>query len=447
MASYDTTAGLARDASDTELRTSLLRATLEHAWLTSPFYRTLWGRQPVDVHTPADLPALPFVTKQQIDSNLDDVVTTKGMPDLIQFTGGTMGVASLRYRTEAESRWLGERNRILEKMSGGPRKLCLHVLVPFNGPEIFVAEWPSINVPLVLEKHFRQVDGLLRREYAFDGWERRVSTIISGLDRLKMLTTYLLERGTDFSAYGVRTIVTSASFLSRHWRRILEESWNARVIDVFGLSEVSDGVAVECDRCTGHHMAPIAIAEVVSLKDRTPIDAGTGILVMTGLYPFVQTQPFIRYWTDDLVEIAPPCPATREPGLRFRGRRSQSVVVDIDGEPSPVLFPTDIVDVLDDLPEVAIEPEVIVQGLRSRDIGYHKWRVETRQTGQMPDVLVHVELKFSPCLYRDRTRTLREQIRTDLLSRNRCCARLIEAGRLSLDVVPHEPGTIDKVIV
>jgi hypothetical protein len=227
----------------------------------------------------------------------------------------------------------------------------------------------------------------------------------------------------------------------------LEQAWNARLIDVFGLSEVSDGVAVPCERCAGHHVAPIAIPEVVSLKDRTPIERGTGVLVMTALYPFVQIQPFIRYYTDDIVEITSPCAATGEPGLRFRGRRSQSTVVDVDGELSCVLFPTDVVDVLDDLPEAAVEAETMVLGLRTRDVGYHKWRADTRPSVDAIALALHVELKFSPCLYRDRTRELCERIRSALVSRNPCCARLIDSGRLTFEVIAHEPGSLEKVIV
>jgi hypothetical protein len=429
-----------------ELRTKLLSGTLKHAWQSSRFYRRLWGKEP-RANTLADLAGLPLTNKKALEENLDDIATDAKMPDFVQFTGGTSGVAALRYRSLAETEWLGRRSRVLQSICGGPRKLCLHILVPFNGPELVVPDWPSFIVPLVLEKHFLQVDRLLRRRYQYDGWEPRISTILSGLDRLKMLTAYVLEQNIDVSAYSVCKILSSAAFLTGRWRRIVERTWNARVIDVFGLSEVSDGVAVECLYCGGYHVDPIAIPEILSIEDPRPVRTGLGVLVLTSLYPFVQFQPVIRYWTDDIVEIMPRCEVMGEAGFRFRGRRSQTVIQRVDGILECLLFPTDVVDVLDELPEVALEPETTVVGLKTRDIGYHKWSTETHVSDRVCSVIINVELKISPCLYAQQLDVLRERITLGLMARNRRLATLIQNGRVRLQIQFHPPGSLQKIIV
>ncbi len=441
MSIYDRTGAVA------ELRQQFLQTTVEHAWQYSPFYRDLWGEVYPEVQTTEDLQGLPIIKKDTLQQNLDNMVTTKQMPDFIQFTGGTLSAPALRFRNFRECQTRSERNKILNQLSGKERKLYLHMINPMNGPELSVPGWPSIVVPLVLEKHFAQVDRLLRKEFEFEDHESRVSTIISGLDRLKMLTAFFLEQDTDFSQYNVTTIMSSAAYLTRRWRRIFEESWNARVVHYYGLSEVSEGRGIPCNHCGAYHCQPIAVPEVISLQDGKPVEQGIGVLVLTTLYPFVQLQPMIRYWTDDVVEIGSQCEQVNDLGFIFKGRRLQSIIEEIDGTTYFLLFPTDIVDILDELPEIAIEPESLIQGLKSQDVGYHKWSAGSRITKGLIELDLHIELKYSPFLYPDRSDYLRAYITRKLKERNKDFKNLMDSDRLKFSVLFHPPDSLNKVIV
>lgn len=431
-----------------ELRQRFLQTTVQHAWQYSPFYRDLWGGEVCpDIQSTENLQELPIVKKEMLQQNLNEMVTAKHMPDFIQFTGGTLSTPALRFRDFQECQVIGERNKILRQLSSREQKLYLHLLNPMNGPELSIPGWSSIVVPLVLEKHFGQVDRLLRREFKFEDHESRVSTIISGLDRLKLLTAFFLEQGIDFSQYNVSTIMSSAAYLTRRWRRIFEESWDARVVHYYGLSEVSEGRGVPCNLCGAYHCQPIAIPEVVSLQSSKTLEQGIGVLVITTLYPFVQLQPMIRYWTDDIVEIGSPCEQVNDLGFIFKGRRTQSTIQEMDGTTYFLLFPTDIVDILDELPEIAIEPESLVQGLGSQDVGYHKWNAESRVTKGLIEIDLNIELKYSPFLYPDRSDYLRAHITRQLKERNRDFKNLMDNDRLKFSILFHPPGSLNKVIV
>jgi phenylacetate-coenzyme A ligase PaaK-like adenylate-forming protein len=246
---------MAREGSESvvEFGSRLLQASVDHAWSRSTYYRRLWGDTPPVVRSPPDLAALecnessrehslrvrtkptrhlPMIDKGALVEHGDDLATAPHMPDFIRLTGGTLGAATMAYSDRAESNVWTERTRVLPRLMGlAARKLCLNILVPTNGAPFLVPGAPTITVPLVLEKHFGLIEGMLKREFRFEGYESRISTLVGNLDRLKLLTVYFIERGYDFSEYQVSVVMSGGSYLSHRWKTLLAETWGALVIE------------------------------------------------------------------------------------------------------------------------------------------------------------------------------------------------------------------------
>lgn len=95
-------------------------------------------------------------------------------------------------------------------------------------------------------------------------------------------------------------------------RQRIEQSWNARVVDHHGMTELGP-MTIECPEAPGglHVLEGDYIVEVIDPATTQPVAAGqVGELVVTNLGRI--GSPLIRYRTGDLVRLDPkPCPCGR----------------------------------------------------------------------------------------------------------------------------------------
>jgi hypothetical protein len=428
-------------------RLELLNETLKHAIAHSEFYRKRYGARAQRLSSLADLASLPFLQKDDIRDHLPQLLTAQQMPDFVQFTGGTLRSPTPLYRSWPEVDAWSERSELLQTVFPKRlKKLCLQLPVPLNGSELPVKGPRSFLVPFVLERDRERIDQLLLKSFDFDGYEKRISIVMSSLPRLKLLTLSLLESDTNWSQYAVRTVVTSGCYLSSRWRQLLTQAWNASVYHYYGLSEVPGSPALECGSCSGYHFDPMVVPEVVSLDTLQPISSGIGVLVLTALHPFVQLQPTIRYWTNDIVELVH-CPDSDEPSVKFRGRVQQTIIHRFESGSRYLLFPTDVAEVLDSLPDAAIYPEPLSVGTHASEVGYSKWRASLSPGHGDATVYLEVELRYPPIVFPDRIPVIRERIETSIAQRNPDFAVLRESGKARIEIGFVGPNSLPAVIV
>jgi phenylacetate-CoA ligase len=102
---------------------------------------------------------------------------------------------------------------------------------------------------------------------------------------------------------GIDVVFCGGDLLSPARQSVLAAMWDARVLNMFGCSELfgplagpgEGGGSLEwgCD--------PVAV-EVIDPEAMSPCGIGErGVLVVTTLWP--KARPLLRYWTDDLVEV------------------------------------------------------------------------------------------------------------------------------------------------
>jgi phenylacetate-CoA ligase len=119
---------------------------------------------------------------------------------------------------------------------------------------------------------------------------------------LPSYANYLVEKGYamgfDMSMSSVDHIYLSAEPAPPDLRKILEKKWGAVTHDNYGLSDLGQPQAYECDSHDGLHVVPDwCLTEIIDPKTHEPIDevGREGVLVYTNLMR--KAMPVLRFWT------------------------------------------------------------------------------------------------------------------------------------------------------
>ena len=265
----------------------------------------------------------------------------------------------------------------------------------------------ELQVPWLYDRNsLSMMESLLDRPQA-DG--RRVTGMRISAGAIKVFTTWLLERGKDARKFGVEIVGTNSFRITPTWRRLIERTFGARVVDNYSLSELPS-FATECTQCGWHHWnLPRMATEVLHLKTGKQLKRGAGRLVCTTLLPSVSVMPLRRYDTGDVVELGPRCKATGEDSLRFLGRVRRGVVTPSG---SFALAPSLVQDVLESSPltERNEHPCVTLGLVKSREIGLPRW------TTALEGKVAHLrfEARFDPLVFHEEARALEKSVRDAL---------------------------------
>ncbi len=109
----------------------------------------------------------------------------------------------------------------------------------------------------------------------------------------------------DLRALGVKYIVLSSQPLPGTLRTLLEEKWGAAVIDLYATNEHGAGIAAECPKGEGLHVAETDFwIEIVDPETGKPVPDGTeGEMLITTLSR--RGMPLVRYRIRDLSRFLP----------------------------------------------------------------------------------------------------------------------------------------------
>ncbi len=420
-----------------QLRQALLPATIVHARENVVGYRELWGYVSLER---LELRLLPIVTKTEmleaptkfIDASLDTAA--------VQRTGGTTGTHLTLYRSSGELAFIHDFFVAMQRDDDVHAPACICAIGSYHGqPTIIPYRGSVVAADFTKADHQDQLATLFSKDPS-----GQRDTIFIGLEsQVRIVTCKLVEAGFDFSRSRVAAIVTTGHYVPGRLRRWFEQIWNVELASRYSLTEVFGG-ANRCSQCGYYHSDPHLIAEVVDPFDKANVSSGFGVLVLTCLYPFVQKQPMIRYFTGDLVRAADTnCPVDRM-GFELKGRLQSSVVVPGANGPAVLLSGHDLYEILDGFPDVNSSTMFReVTGVADKSVlGHVKAEVKHGNDDGVQSVSVTVELRYAHYMYPDRTAVVLAEIREKILERSSSLREQVSAGRASLRLEPALPGAL-----
>lgn len=226
------------------------------------------------------------------------------------------------------------------------------------------------------------------------------------------------ESGFDFTKCKLKAGAFGAEPWSEQMRKSIEDSWNLKACDIYGLSEIiGPGVAMECLGQDGLHLfSDVFYPEIINPDTGDPIAPGQcGELTITTLTK--EAIPLIRYRTGDIVTInyepCPHCGRTSPRISKILGRTDDMLIIR-----GINVFPSQIESVLLSIKEVSPHYQIVVS-----------------RRGALDDLEIQVEVDEK--MFSDEVRKLEEletKIRDEMQS----------VLALQVDVKLVEPKTIER---
>ena len=317
---------------------SVLSDQLAYLEARSSFYAARLDGIREHVRTAADLPRLPYTTKEELregqrreppfgphlcarPEQLVRMHVTSGT------TGDPVAVGFTRRDHEANSAVGGAAFRIAGVRPDDVVAHCLNYALYAGGIADHMAlEASGATVVPVGTGQSRRLLELIPR--------LGITAIFGTLSFPAYLAGRARDAGVDPSQLGVRHIVTAGEPGAglAAVRSEIERAWGASVADTFGMSDVWSTMGGACGEGEGLHLttAEHALLELVEPDSGEPLpleDGASGELVWTHLRR--EASPLLRYRSGDLAQVwTSPCACGRD-SLRIRidGRRDDMLRV------------------------------------------------------------------------------------------------------------------------
>ncbi|MGA2641867.1 MAG: phenylacetate--CoA ligase [Spirochaetia bacterium] len=313
------------------LQIERLAATLDRA-ARAPFYRRLLEKRGAsDVRAPGDISRLPFTSKTELRNEFPYGFLAVPLTEVVRLhsSSGTTGNPTVIYHTQADiAAWQDLVARCLY-MAGMRSSDVFQNIMGYGlftgglGFHYGAEKLGAMTIPVGPGNSRRQI--WFMREF------RTTAMHILPSYALR-LAAHVREMGLDPRRdMSVRMAFVGAEPHTEETRRRIEEAWNIRAFNSYGLSEMcGPGVAFECPEQSGMHIWEDSfLVEIVDPETGAPVPEGEcGELVLTTLNR--TGTPLLRYRTRDLTRIIPgPCPCGRTHRRidRIRGRSDDMMII------------------------------------------------------------------------------------------------------------------------
>ena len=307
---------------------SRIRQVVRHAYEHVPYYRQRFlqeGIHPEDLKTLEDFRALPFLTREDVNAHLHDLVAT-------DFRG--------KFHSKTTGGSTGQPMRFFNEYSFWRKAVLLRGHLWYGIQEGEKSAWVMGDLRDMPEWSWqrRWRAAISRKRYlnAFSMTEAKMQDFAQMLVRwqpariraypsaLHLFARFLREH--RIKGIRPRLIETTSEKITEPQRELIEEVFQCPIVDCYASLEFGT-IAYQCEAGKLHVCEPCYL-EIVA--DRRAVDPGQmGEVVITSLDQFAM--PFIRYKIDDMgVYESDPCPCGR--GLpvlcEIVGRKSDFLVSD-----------------------------------------------------------------------------------------------------------------------
>ncbi|KGP91061.1 phenylacetate--CoA ligase [Pontibacillus chungwhensis BH030062] len=402
-----------------------LKATVQRVYENVPFYREQFdalGLKPSDIQTVKDVQKLPFLQKKDLRAHYPFGLFAVDRSELVRLhaSSGTSGKPTVVGYTKKDVQMWSDLVARAISLAGGKKGEILHNAYGYGlftgglGLHFGSEELGMATVPVSGGNTERQITLI----------EDFKPTVICGTPSYMLNIAERMElMGKDPRATSLKYGIFGAEPWSEEMRRTLEEKFDIKACDIYGLSEVlGPGVAMECHEAQdGLHVAEDHfLVEVIDPETMQPVpDGEDGELVFTSLTK--EAFPVIRYRTGDIASVTrEPCACGRTTARmsRVKGRIDDMLIIR-----GVNVFPSEIEHFL----------------LQVKGIVPH-YQLHLMRKGSMQQVELQVEVdeafygSIGENLKHEKCATLSRQIRT--IMKNNCL--------VSVDVRVNKPNSIPR---
>ncbi|MEW5322961.1 phenylacetate--CoA ligase PaaK [Geobacillus thermoleovorans] len=316
------------------LQLKRLRATAERVYERVPFYRQRFderGVKPDDIRTLEDVRKLPFTTKRDLRDHYPFGLLAVDLSQCVRVhaSSGTSGKPTVVAYTKRDiDHWADIVARAIVIAGGKPGDV-IHNAYGYGlftgglGLHYGGERLGAVTVPVSGGNTDRQV--MIIEDFQPTVICATPSYALNIAERMK-------ELGKDPRKTSLKYGIFGAEPWSEEMRRTLEETFDMKACDIYGLSEViGPGVAMECHEVqNGLHIAEDHfLVEVIDPKTLEPVAEGEeGELVFTSLTK--EAFPVIRYRTGDIASVTRErcaCGRTTARMSRVKGRVDDMIVI------------------------------------------------------------------------------------------------------------------------
>ncbi len=276
-----------------------LRKLVLHAYQHVPWYRRKYDSEQIDISSingADDLCRLPFLNKVDVKNAMENDFCASNLKRdrLVKvMSGGTTGSPASFYHLKGYSDGIFDAYRIRAwEMSGyRPNARALDLTWAFSGARLRFnpyMNWLSYSIsslgPGFFEEDFEKI-----RKFA-------PKFIIGYPSSVTMFAELVREQ--KMGELAVDGIITGSEMLYSSQHEIISETFNCRISEWYGLSELA-GFAAFCETSDHYHFFPQAgCVELIDDSGAYITKEGEeGEIVLTGFHTYAT--PFIRYRTGD----------------------------------------------------------------------------------------------------------------------------------------------------
>ena len=288
---------------------------------------------PKDIKSVKDLRKIPFLTKEDIRKNFDDLIVKRinlKKCRIVPTSGSTGTPLKIVYDEKSDdfSKAVNLRSHIANGLN-------------FND------NWFNIGDTRTAQKRtwFQKLGFFsLQQLSLFENVENQVkilknknATIITGYpSQLRLISEYLIKNKINLN---IKRVFSTAELLEPQTREIIKRGFGCDVIDLFGCIEVNR-TAWECEKHEGYHIDIDSVVFEILDSNGNPVkDEETGEIVYTSLNNFAM--PLIRYKVGDMAtSFTKKCSCGRRLPLikRIDGRNDSFILTKKGGKISPILI-------------------------------------------------------------------------------------------------------------
>ncbi len=316
-----------------DYQTELLKKLIAHAYENVPYYQRIFDERnlkPSDIQKITDLSKLPFLTKEIVRENLEDLQARNYSDESFEYvtTGGSTGTPLGFYYHKGFSRakewafmktqWDRVGYKYLDKC------IILRGNIIKNSDRGKLWEKTFFGRWLVLSSYHMN-DGNLPK-YVEIIRSFRPKYIQAYPSVITILAIYLKNHNID-KFPTIKAILCGSENLYQWQRDLLEDTFKCRVYSWYGNSEQTV-LAGECECSNRYHFFPeYGIVEVIPEDRVNDIENISGEIVTTRLDNFIF--PFIRYKTGDIGKIS---------NDNCCCKRNYQLISQIDGRKQDIIF-------------------------------------------------------------------------------------------------------------